>query len=133
MFDWPKNREKTFGQKGFEAARRCCENSANTIGACGEVARLVATTAGQARPGSGLAICIFTLWIKIKTVGARRAPPRGQDATTATTRAAATAAAVAAAAKAIDECWRQMQNVPAGGSHETEIPPPSPPRSTEAR
>lgn len=116
MFDWPKNREKnTFGQKGFEAARRCCENSANTIGACGEVARLVATTAGQARPGS---ICIFTLWIKIKTVGARRAPPRGQDATTTTTRAAATAA------KAIDECWRQMQNVPAGGSHETEIPPP---------
>lgn len=49
-----KQRKKTFGQKGFEAARHCCENSANTIGACGEVARLVATTAGQARfrPGN---------------------------------------------------------------------------------
>lgn len=49
-----KTEKKTFGQKGFEATRRCCENSANTIGACGEVARLVATTAGQARfrPGN---------------------------------------------------------------------------------
>lgn len=35
---------------------------------------------GEARPGSGLEICIFTLWIKIKTVGARRAPPRGDTA-----------------------------------------------------
>lgn len=49
LCDWPK--KKTFGQKGFEAARRCCENSANTIGACGEVARLVTTRPGQERPG----------------------------------------------------------------------------------
>lgn len=87
-----------------KVARRCCENSANTIGACGEVARLV-----TARPGLGftLPICIFTLWIKIKTVGARRCS-MGRHRTRCNDDD-----------KAIDECWRQMQNVPAGGSHET--------------
>lgn len=127
MFDWPKNREKkhlakkVLRQRG--AAARIRPTQLELV-----VKWLALLPPRQARPGSGLAICIFTLWIKIKTVGARRAPPRGRDATTATTRAAT------AAAKAIDECWRQMQNVPAGGSHETEIPSPLPPcGSAEAR